>query len=109
MLTVKEFLKANDLNHALRQDPGVSLSGPCDKTKEPKPHLTGPCDITEGHSSSDMFTEGMKAKHIVTGKIGIVQAAFPGTGILYEPHEVPVIWDGDYFVSGVPADSIKQY
>lgn len=56
----------------------------------------------------DDFTGNMRVEHIETKKIGTVQKSFPGTGSLYEPWEVPVIWDGDTIVHGVLASNPKS-
>ena len=101
------------MRRALGVDDGLCRSGPCDKTTEPSFRLSGPCDTAEvqvfslKEVSSDEFKAGMRVEHNETGRVGTVQAGFPGTGSFYEPWEVPVLWDGDKYVSGVLANSLK--
>lgn len=52
------------------------------------------------------FPEGLRVKHKITQKTGIVQSAFEGPPSCYDPWEVPVRWDGEKHTLGVTCESL---
>jgi len=56
----------------------------------------------------DDFPAGLRVQHVDAKKIGTVQAAFGGPKCLYDPWEVPIVWDGETVSHGVTVKSLRR-